>query len=246
MEAVAGSSFVAPRLPRQSLHYGFRGNVIGLARPLHSTTNTSLEVLSPWRQSTAIAVAHVVGLLAGLTKARSARRRTAATRRSQLATGRARLAATTPGASEAAVAELPAKLAATVSALRALPSDRLRYQQLMALATQLPRMPSELKVPENKVAGCLSIVHVHATLADDGTVNFVGDSDALISKGLVALLVTGLSGCTPGEIAAVKPEFIKEAGIAATLSPGRNNGFLNMLRVMNEQALALKSSGKEP
>lgn len=134
---------------------------------------------------------------------------------------------------------LPPKLAAAASALRSLPSDRLRYQQLLALATKLPPMPAELKTPENKVPGCLSTVHVHASLGGDGKVAFQGDSDALISKGLVALLVQGLSGCTLEELAAVKPEFIQASGITASLTPGRNNGFYNMFKLMNSKAAAL-------
>jgi len=130
---------------------------------------------------------------------------------------------------------LPPGLASVSAALEALPSDRLRYQQLMALAGKLPAMDPRLKVPAHRVPGCLSTVHVHASLAPDGTVHFTGDSDALISKGLVALLVIGLSGCTPAEIEAVKPDFIKDTGITASLTPGRNSGFLNMLKTMKRQ-----------
>eukprot|EP00931_Biecheleriopsis_adriatica_P003686 TRINITY_DN105462_c0_g1_i1.p1 TRINITY_DN105462_c0_g1~~TRINITY_DN105462_c0_g1_i1.p1 ORF type:complete len:737 (+),score=192.03 TRINITY_DN105462_c0_g1_i1:319-2211(+) len=130
------------------------------------------------------------------------------------------------------------------SALAGLPNDRTRYQQLMALAGKLGSMADELKTPENKVPGCLSTVHVHATLESDGTVSFQGDSDALISKGLVALLVLCLSGCTPAEIAAVKPEFIQASGITASLTPGRNNGFYNMFKLMNKKVAALSAAGE--
>jgi len=140
---------------------------------------------------------------------------------------------------------LPPQLAAMAKALRGLPSDRLRYQQLMALAGKLEPLPAELRCAENKVPGCLSTVHVHATLQGDGTVKFQGDSDALISKGLVALLVRGLSGCTPEEIVRVRPEFIQSSGISASLTPGRNNGFFNMFKLMTKQVreLALPAEG---
>uniref|UniRef100_A0A6U8U6X5 Cysteine--tRNA ligase n=1 Tax=Zooxanthella nutricula TaxID=1333877 RepID=A0A6U8U6X5_9DINO len=140
---------------------------------------------------------------------------------------------------------LPSKLAATAEALKALPNDRLRYQQLMALAGKLAAMPAELKTPERKVPGCLSTVHVHASLQDDGTIAWAGDSDALISKGLVALLVNGLSGCRPDEVIEVKPEFIKASGITASLTPGRNNGFYNTFKLMVKQATDLASAGSD-
>eukprot|EP00440_Ansanella_granifera_P026846 gb/GFBE01029151.1/.p1 GENE.gb/GFBE01029151.1/~~gb/GFBE01029151.1/.p1 ORF type:complete len:731 (+),score=167.19 gb/GFBE01029151.1/:1-2193(+) len=146
---------------------------------------------------------------------------------------------------EAAEFGLPPKLAAMASALAGLPTDRMRYQQLMALAGKLSAMPEDLKTPENKVPGCLSTVHVSASMESDGTITFQGDSDALISKGLVALLVLCLSGCTPAEIAAVKPEFIKASGITASLTPGRNNGFYNMFKLMNEKVAALMSVGEQ-
>lgn len=131
---------------------------------------------------------------------------------------------------------LPPKLFGMANALAALPNDRMRYQQLMALAGKLPPMANDLKLPENKVPGCLSVVYVDAFMEEDGTVTFQGDSDALISKGLVALLVLCLSGCTPEEIAAVQPEFIKASGISAALTPGRNNGFFNMPRAKEKRS----------
>ena len=68
--------------------------------------------------------------------------------------------------------------------------DKLRYKQLLYMASNgLDPMPDALKVDENKVLGCLSTVHVHATKDADGLVSFTGDSDGLLTKGLVALLV---------------------------------------------------------
>ena len=126
----------------------------------------------------------------------------------------------TPPAADAESLGLTAPLAKMVEALRTVTDEKTRYKQLLFLAQQSPPMGAELQVAENKVPGCLSTVYVHATLDGEGKVTFLGDSDAQLTKGLVALLVRGLSGCTAAEIGAVQPEFIRHAGLAASLTPG--------------------------
>ena len=135
---------------------------------------------------------------------------------------------------------LPPKLLSYVIDLKNVNDDRMRYQQLLFLASQCEKLDPSLKNDDNKVQGCLSTVHVHATYNNDNNkIFYKGDSDAQLTKGLVALLVNGLSDCTYEEIQAVKPEFIQYAGIANSLTPGRNNGFLNMLRLMKMKAKQL-------
>ena len=152
------------------------------------------------------------------------------------------LAATTDIESDLAKLGLTPILEGYVKGLRNVPDDKLRYQQLFFLASKCKPMDAALKTDENKVPGCLSTVHIHATREDD-KIFFVGDSDAQMTKGLVAMLVNGLSGHTNAEIQQVQPEFIKYAGIGSTLTPGRNNGFLNMMKVMKDKAQALVAGG---
>ncbi|EEC49493.1 predicted protein, partial [Phaeodactylum tricornutum CCAP 1055/1] len=122
--------------------------------------------------------------------------------------------------------------------------DKLRYKQLLYMANQLEPIPESSQIPENKVPGCLSTVFVDGTAkySDNGQdvlIYFRGDSDGLLTKGLVALLVRGLSGNTAESIQKIDPAFIQKAGIAASLTPGRNNGFLNMLATMKRKATQL-------
>ena len=130
---------------------------------------------------------------------------------------------------------LTPQLVKYANGLRNVADDKLRYQQLLFLAAKCSPMASNLKIDTNKVPGCLSTVYVDATI-EQGKVAFTGDSDAQLTKGLVAMLVTGLSGHTADEIEQVDPKFIQYAGIANSLTPGRNNGFLNMLQLMKVKA----------
>ena len=141
---------------------------------------------------------------------------------------------------------LTPELLKLTNAFEMIGDDKLRYKQLLYMANQLKPMDETLKTPERQVPGCLSTVHVYSTPEknSDGqvVVNYAGDSDGLLTKGLVALLVRGLSGNTPDDIQKVDASFIKKAGISQSLTPGRNNGFLNMLAVMKKQAVELQEA----
>lgn len=134
------------------------------------------------------------------------------------------------------------------NAFESIGDDKLRYKQLLYMANQLEPLDSSKQIPENKVQGCLSTVYIDvkpsAQQTGDGAlrIDFVGDSDGLLTKGLVSLLIRGLSGNTAADIALVDPAFIQKAGIAASLTPGRNNGFLNMLATMKRKAQVLQAS----
>mmetsp|Transcript_22821 Transcript_22821/g.22041 ORF Transcript_22821/g.22041 Transcript_22821/m.22041 type:complete len:297 (+) Transcript_22821:62-952(+) len=140
--------------------------------------------------------------------------------------------------SELSELSLTPQLEKYVTGFKNVVDDKIRYQQLFFLATKCQPMDNSFKIEENKVPGCLSTVHIHAT-RDDDKIFYLGDADAQMTKGLVAMLVNGLSGHTYEEILAVQPEFIKYAGIGSTLTPGRNNGFLNMMKVMKDKARVL-------
>ena len=89
---------------------------------------------------------------------------------------------------------LPKKLQIIVENLRQVPDDKLRYQQLLFMGAKASPMSPELKIDSNKVQGCLSTVFVHATMDESSKIQFIGDSDAMLTKGLVVMLVEGLSG----------------------------------------------------
>ncbi len=111
-----------------------------------------------------------------------------------------------------------------------------RYEYLIELGKSLPPLDEKYKTEENKIHGCQSQVWVHARY-EDGRVFFDADSDALITKGLAALLVRVLSGLTPHEIATAELSFINRIGLREHLSPTRKNGLNGMILQMKRFAL---------
>jgi cysteine desulfuration protein SufE len=115
-----------------------------------------------------------------------------------------------------------------------------RYKKLIELGKTLPDLPDEKKLEDYKVKGCQSQVWIHARM-DDGKVIFEADSDALLVRGLVALLLRIYSDATPGEILITAPDFVKEIGLESKLSPSRANGLFSMIKQMKFYAMAFQS-----
>ncbi len=112
-----------------------------------------------------------------------------------------------------------------------------RYQLLIDLGSEQPALPDALKTEQNLIDGCQSRVWLDAQLVD-GRVHYRAESDALIVKGIVALLVRVLDNQTPEDILAADLHFIDSIGLRDHLSPTRSNGLVAMLKQMKLYALA--------
>ena len=115
------------------------------------------------------------------------------------------------------------------------------YAYIIELGGQLPEIPESYKTPENLIEGCQSRVWIHAELNGDGEVVFEADSDAMIVKGIVALLLRVLSSQKPEDILDSELYFIDSIGLKEHLSPTRSNGLVAMVKQMRMYALAFKT-----
>ncbi|KYG63970.1 Fe-S metabolism protein SufE [Bdellovibrio bacteriovorus] len=113
-----------------------------------------------------------------------------------------------------------------------------RYKKIIELGKALPPFPEELRTEQNIVKGCQSQVWLSAQLDNQGNMVIHGDSDALIVKGLVALLLKVYSGTPPAEVLATPPEFLRALGFEGNLSPSRANGLHSMLKQIKMYATA--------
>lgn len=118
-----------------------------------------------------------------------------------------------------------------------------KYALLIDLGNSLPPLEEKFRTPENLIEGCQSRVWLEADYRDGG-VFFEADSDAIIVKGIVALLIRVLSGHTPDEILSADLYFIPKIGLTEHLSPTRSNGLLSMVKQMRMYALAYKTRGE--
>lgn len=145
-----------------------------------------------------------------------------------------------PNATRMTAPSRPAQLDKLVQRFARISEPKRRYEQLLWYAKKLEALPEEDKTAENKVPGCVSQVYITAELADE-KVSFQGDSDAQITKGLLAMLIIALDGLSPSEIIQLTPDFIKETQLDVSLTPSRANGFYNIFKTMQRKALLLVS-----
>lgn len=115
-----------------------------------------------------------------------------------------------------------------------------RYAYIIDLGNTLPEFPTEEKTPANIIEGCQSRVWITAKKENDDKIHFQADSDALIVKGIVALLMRVLNDHTPDEILGADLYFIEKIGLKEHLSPTRSNGLVAMVRQINNYARAFK------
>lgn len=112
-----------------------------------------------------------------------------------------------------------------------------KYQMIIDLAGDVPALDAQFKTDDNLIDGCQSRVWLHEYM-EDGLLRFQADSDAIITKGLIGLLIRTLSGHTPLEILDGDVHFIDDIGLTQHLSPTRSNGLLSMLKQIRTYALA--------
>jgi cysteine desulfuration protein SufE len=115
-----------------------------------------------------------------------------------------------------------------------------KYEYIIELGKDLPLIDAQFKTPENIIKGCQSQVWLHADLVD-GKIVFTADSDAVITKGIISLLISVLSGHSPKEVAEAELFFIDKIGLKEHLSPTRSNGLLSMVKQMKMYGIAFQA-----
>ena len=116
-----------------------------------------------------------------------------------------------------------------------------KYEYLIELGKELPKIAQEYKTDEFVISGCQSQVWLHAEFKDE-KINFTADSDAIITKGIIALLIKVLNNRTPAEIINNEIYFVKKIGLQENLSPNRANGLFAMLKQIEIYAHAYKNN----
>ncbi|MBQ3691622.1 MAG: SufE family protein [Bacteroidales bacterium] len=119
-----------------------------------------------------------------------------------------------------------------------------KYEYLIELGNSLDIIDEGQKTPDNIIQGCQSRVWLDAKMDSDGTLNFKADSDAIITKGIIALLIRVFNHQKPQDIIDAQLYFIDEIGLSANLSPTRANGLLAMIKQIRYYALAFNALNK--
>jgi cysteine desulfuration protein SufE len=115
-----------------------------------------------------------------------------------------------------------------------------RYEYIIELGKSLPLIEASYKTEDNIIKGCQSKVWVHAEVKEDKIV-YTADSDAILTKGIIAILIRAFSNQTPAAILAANTDFIDEIGLKEHLSPTRANGLVSMIKNIKMYALAFES-----
>ncbi|MFK7781524.1 SufE family protein [Psychroserpens sp.] len=115
-----------------------------------------------------------------------------------------------------------------------------RYQYMIDLGKTLPLIEAQYKTEDNIIKGCQSKVWVHADMAND-KVNFTADSDAIITKGIIAILIRVFSNQHPKDIIEADTDFIDQIGLKEHLSPTRANGLVSMIKQLKMYAIAYQT-----
>lgn len=115
-----------------------------------------------------------------------------------------------------------------------------RYQYMIDLGKDLPLIAAEYKTNDNIIKGCQSKVWVHAEMQED-KIAFTADSDAIITKGIIAILIRAFSNQHPKDIIEANTDFIDQIGLKDHLSPTRANGLVSMVKQIKLYAIAYQT-----
>ena len=120
-----------------------------------------------------------------------------------------------------------------------------KYEYLIELGNSLGQIDESKKTPDNIIQGCQSRVWLDCKMNDDGTLTFTADSDAIITKGIIALLIRAVNNQKPQDIINADLYFIENIGLKENLSPTRANGLLAMIKQIRYYALAFNALQKD-
>jgi cysteine desulfuration protein SufE len=115
-----------------------------------------------------------------------------------------------------------------------------RFQYIIDLGKSLPKIKEEYKTEDNTIKGCQSKVWLHAEMQNENVI-FTADSDAIITKGIIAILIRSFSNQKPSEILNADTQFIDEIDLKNQLSPTRANGLVSMIKKIKMYALAFEA-----